>query len=1407
MSSPGDVFLERDIARNVIQKLNTDPFLRDKVALRPIAWDDPASRTPQLATLTPQEAINQGMPKPSECDIVVVILWARMGTPLPSEYVKDDGSRFLSGTEWEFEDARRAAEASGLPLLVVYRRMEPAMVDLDAPDFQERSEQKQKVNEFFRRFSAPDGSIVGGINPYNTTDDFREKLENDLKVLINSLPENRVITSQHSLPHGAMVEHAPAWPASKSPFPGLRAFTTDDEPVFFGRDHEVDEVLKRILDGSFLAIVGASGSGKSSLVNAGLIPRLSKIPDSKDWLWLRFAPGEVSDDPILALSVQLASKLGKPAREVASMLTRQPDTLVSLVESVLSDKPKWAQLLLFIDQFEELFTVVPPDHRTAFINVLSVATGAERLRTVVTLRADFLDRFVAEPQLAEILNFGTYVLSAPDQRALYEMITHPPAVAGLDLDSELAWRILQDTGTEPGALALMAYTLDELFRISGTTEPRTLSIHDYERLGGVQGALGVRAENVYSNLDPEVQSALPRVFATLVNIDEHGTIARRYANLSSFVHDSAGQKLVEALIGARLLVSNQGTTGTPVVEVAHEALFTNWKRLSEWIDSVKGDLQLLNQVTLAAQEWVQNGRPDFYLWSHERLLSVYECLPRLAELKLELPPEVMGFIRPETERLLEEFGDVDTPTYRRLGIVDRIEGFGVLGVEALIDALWILLGEENTDDVCTSVLSKLGKYPDVVIPIFEEYLTNEKPSVRIVGAWALGKIGNHDTVPLLIRGLDDTDPEVRTWLVRALGELGGPEAVNALVNIIDDGEQGKAYNAAVGALSVIGGAVAVRALLDALRKDSRNQISVVDIHIATRNTSKDDTEVLSIFVDALKDANSRIRQVAARELGKIGDVRACTVLVDAAQDSDADVRQTAIQSLGKLRDTSSLVCLVQSLDDPAIRYEAGKSLDEFQKDQIPSIVDLLDNSDEIQRNAALITLKRIGKKNLPALIEAANNASELKYKALIEICADIADDSLVPVLIEALKHEVSEVRITAARGLANTDNPSVVSAFAEAINDTDVAVRRQIVKSLSKMGSDPNTTSILLQALTDPDKDIRVQAIRALSECRDDAVIQGLVDRLADPEYDVRREVSAALRSIGKHASRYVSTCLKNENPLVRKLAAEILGDLQDPGAAPTLISSFEDSDSDVRNAALDAVVKIGNSSIPFLIEVLGHSDRFVRQLAVNALGRLGAESAGPQIIELLGDPDVEVQAAAALALGKLKHKSAIPHLLKMVCMPRWTTSNSAAEALTYFGDDVIHDLIGLLVDAHGSIRSGIAEAIGSIGNPIAVPALIEALENSVDFNDRWTLVEALGSLKDEAASPALVKTLSDPEIYVRRAAAIALGEIRDPNTVADLALALNDPDDDVRRAAAKSLEQFGTPEASEAVKQWRNRN
>ena len=695
LASPGDVADERGLALTVLEQLQYDPLLRGRITLETVAWDKPGAGTPLLATMTPQEAIKQGLPTPAQCDIVIVLFWSRIGTPLPADWKKPDGSGYLSGTEWEYLNALEAAERQGKPEVLVYRRMENIMLNLDDPAFDEKSRQGKLVKQFFQSFENPDGSLRRGYNLYPAPEEFREQLNLHLRALVRELLEREA--PGVAVPPVTLAPPAagpPLW--SGSPFPGLRAFTPADAPIFFGRGRETDGLVSRLNNSAsrFLTVVGASGSGKSSLVAAGLIPRLlaGALVGSQDWAWFRFTPGEVGENPFMALAVPFKDLLqpqDQQPRDLANKLEKNPAALTELRDLALAGKPAWAELLLFIDQFEELFTLAAPRYVGPFVEWLRQAAQTARVHVVMTLRADFYHRCLEWPLLTELLKNGSYPLAAPGPGALYEMITRPAERAGLVFEEGLADQILKETGTEPGTLPLMAFALAELYKAK--TADGHLTQAAYDSFHGVQGAIAKRAEDTFGKLGV-AEGVLGKVFQELVEVDEQGTLTRQPALRERVTKLADAEKLVDVLITARLLVAGEGNQ--PVVEVAHEALLKSWPRLADWIKDTQEDLRLLRQVKLAAVEWEQHGRDANYAWSFKRLLPAVKMLERLQPPPFNEAERL--FMRPVNRReLLGNLDDPATTSEKRVVIGVRLAergdtrpGVG-LRLDGLPDLLWV----------------------------------------------------------------------------------------------------------------------------------------------------------------------------------------------------------------------------------------------------------------------------------------------------------------------------------------------------------------------------------------------------------------------------------------------------------------------------------------------------------------------------------------------------------------------------------------------------------------------------------------------------------------------------------------------------------------------------------------------
>jgi hypothetical protein len=585
---------------------------------------------------------------------VLVVLWARIGTPLPPQFTKADGTPYASGTEWEYVDAFEAAIATNRPRIVVYRRMEEPIFRASDPQTNENLKQWRLATKFFDRFKNPDGTLAGYYNSYFTPNDFRSALEKHLWDMIYDIAMSRDYVPASALAHRPLL---PLWRGS--PFPGLRAFTGADAPIFFGRGREVDELLRRLDNRTtrFIAVIGSSGCGKSSIVAAGLIPKLqaNAVEGSRSWRCVQFTPGTADGNPFNALVDSLSPLLDQgAANHLAAQLSAESLAWAEITSAVLETGT--AELLLFIDQFEEIFTLVRTPYRAPFIRLMVDAAKSPRVRVIITLRADFYARCVEIPALAELLRTGSYPVAAAGPDSLLEMITKPADRADLIFDEGLPGLILTDTGSAPGALPLMAFALDQLYErreLSGR-----LTLEAYRDFEGVKGAIVKRADRVFEataslstvgshNSPGQIQDVgfglrniLNQIFRELVYVDETRTPVRQRAPLSRIAKTEAAIGLVRKFVEARLLVAGEGAD--PVIEVAHEALLTSWPRLSEWITGILDDLHLRSQLQRAAAEWARLDHDLEYLWSDERCVEAYKKMQQLPYEPTELELRFLG---------------------------------------------------------------------------------------------------------------------------------------------------------------------------------------------------------------------------------------------------------------------------------------------------------------------------------------------------------------------------------------------------------------------------------------------------------------------------------------------------------------------------------------------------------------------------------------------------------------------------------------------------------------------------------------------------------------------------------------------------------------------------------------------
>jgi hypothetical protein len=604
LSSPGDLPDERSLARKVLNNLPSQPFIRNRATLQVLSWDDPNARTPLYANLTPQAALMRQMTRPGECDIVVTILWSRMGTPLPEDdpsYRKPDGSRYLSGTEWEYEDAIRSRK----PLVLVYRRTEKPKIELDDPEFDAKRKQYELVNQFFQRFQNADGSSRGGYIPYESPSEFERQLDSDIRSVLEDLLSRAAVPEPKPSAQPAGV--AEGWP-----YPGLRRLTESDASMFFGRGRETDDLIRRLCDGQrAVFIVGASGSGKSSLVRAGLLPRLrgNAVYGSKDWLYASFAPADLGENPFLALAAAVAPFLegARTPLQIANQFVADPESARTECSATLARRAEWARFLIFIDQLEELFTISAPRLRDSFVQTIDALASMPSVVLVSTMRADFFPNAVTWPRLADILQRGHYLLLPPGLQALSDIVRLPAERSGVTIENGLLDQLIRDAGFEPGTLPLLAYTLEQLYRSSGARRKLTRSA--YEALGGIRGAIGKRAAESFQTVDTSAREALNRLFTQLLTINEEGIATRRRALQREIVTDQTTEELVRLLVKARLLIADRRDNEN-TIEIAHEALFDGWEELRQWIAENREFLLWRSRLRFRIAEWQRTRRDE-----------------------------------------------------------------------------------------------------------------------------------------------------------------------------------------------------------------------------------------------------------------------------------------------------------------------------------------------------------------------------------------------------------------------------------------------------------------------------------------------------------------------------------------------------------------------------------------------------------------------------------------------------------------------------------------------------------------------------------------------------------------------------------------------------------------------------
>ncbi|WP_306191662.1 MULTISPECIES: hypothetical protein [unclassified Streptomyces] len=396
------------------------------------------------------------------------------------------------------------------------------------------------------------------------------------------------------------------------PYAGLSPFEAGDADRFFGRERLTDDLEGRVRGHRFVAVFGASGSGKSSLLRAGLIPRVSGGEAS--WTALVLTPGP---HPFEECAARLAALSGSSAVALHDELRANPRALHLTVLQLLAQQPPEIELLLVIDQFEEIFTLcADADERAAFIASLLTAAGAanSRTRVVLGVRADFYAACSQHADLVAALQDSQLLVGPMTTDELRRAITQPAVQAESTVEGPLLARVVAEATGQAGVLPLVSHAMRETWR---RRRGNTLTLSGYESAGGITHALANTAETVYNSFTGPQQRLAQGIFLRLVSLNDGTEDSKR--RLPRDEIDPSAEAVVDALARARLV-----TLDTDSVEITHEALLQAWPRLSHWISEDRAGLLIQQQLTDAATAWEREQRDTSALYRGSRLSVAQE---------------------------------------------------------------------------------------------------------------------------------------------------------------------------------------------------------------------------------------------------------------------------------------------------------------------------------------------------------------------------------------------------------------------------------------------------------------------------------------------------------------------------------------------------------------------------------------------------------------------------------------------------------------------------------------------------------------------------------------------------------------------------------------------------------------
>ena len=602
ISSPCDVQIEREIARNVINELNS--IYKEHIKLEVVMWED----FPLSANATFQEGINHFITN-EPIDIAVFILWSRLGTPLSVKFQKEDGSKYQSGTEYEFDLMTKLHNDHNHPgrILTYVKQNDDYPKNMNWQELREAIRQKERLDTFLKEYFRDEETnsnyayLRFGKN-ISFEQMFRTHITNAIKEIIGEINELKV------------------WDGN--PYVGLNSFEYNQQTIFFGRRQLIYDTASKlsIFDNninckSSLIILGESGSGKSSFVKAGLLPFFCNR-NSSNCDYAIIQPSMYNGQMYKGVLELLVEKIG---------CLRNHPFVEDLQKGISSDtdfkylryeleKQQNTNLIVYIDQFEELFSDnrITEEERKNVLLLLRGLIETRKIIIIISMRSDFYNRFSLYEELSQIKE-KCEVIDLPVMGAMEiaEIIEEPAKKAGLkwEIDEKGVGlnRYIIKEATAIKDLPLIEFALSEMYEARNTND--VLTKEAYEQIGGIKGSILKYANNCYMQLTEKEKEVFNDLLGFVIaESSSHKETYVRKTSLREDLEKSETHKIViEKMLKARLFISGKDNHGKPTITITHEILLKSWDVVAQWIEKEKAFIVSNNHYEQIARHWHSNG--------------------------------------------------------------------------------------------------------------------------------------------------------------------------------------------------------------------------------------------------------------------------------------------------------------------------------------------------------------------------------------------------------------------------------------------------------------------------------------------------------------------------------------------------------------------------------------------------------------------------------------------------------------------------------------------------------------------------------------------------------------------------------------------------------------------------------